>query len=183
MRKENRGGARLNAGRKPLSVEVMMERAAKRAENKRQIMNDELLYPAVAAAIRMEAKGYDKPLEVALSAKQIQFVYGEDALKEWKTYFSVAKPGGQDTKNTAYVTRWKLNMNKFFMIQRVLRAVGKDIEDLPEESFPPTAMADRVEAYNARLDAKRLKKLEVIWTETENKITQEEEREFDEAMA
>lgn len=162
--KPQHGGRRPNQhGRPPLTK----EQRAEREQAKRQVLLDELLFPSLITALRAEDKGYDKHLEVALSACQIEMAYGKEGLTEWKSYFDLAKPGGIDTKKVAYCSRWKLNIHKQMMAKKLLASVGMDITNLPYVEYPPAAMTERVAACQARRLAKKEKKLSKMWNEME----------------
>jgi hypothetical protein len=134
---QKHGGNRVGAGRKALSDD---EKHAKAAE-KRKILVDELLFPAVATAFHADpGKWEERYLEVELSKEQIELAYGKDGLTEWESFFSMKKIGGRDRFGAGYKTRWSMNLNKYNVILRLIESMGYTAKNVPEMFFPPEAI-------------------------------------------
>jgi len=158
-----RGGAREKAGRKTWTdeqrAEAMVRNEMKRnelAQYRRQVLLDELLFPAVVTAFHADpGKWQDRHLEVELSKEQIKTAYGAEGLKEWMSYFSQKKIGGIDRFGNGYKTRWVMNLNKYGFIVKLIKSMGHDPKELPKVFFPPDAMLQRLAEIEKRRADKR----------------------------
>jgi hypothetical protein len=153
IKKSNRGGARANSGRKLLTHE---QRASK-AEAKRQVLLDELLFPAISSAMHAEP-GYwkDEYLTFELSKVQIKEAYGAEGLKEWCSHFTMKKIGHKDRNGLGHKTTWTLNLNMYGFIVKLVESLGHSIKDIPKVGFPPQAMIDRLEAIRLKAEKRKL---------------------------
>ena len=150
--KTGRGGKRVGAGRKSLTLEQKEE--AKQAMN--NLLLDELIFPAVCTAFHADpGKWNERILSFELSATQIRDAYGHEGLKEWKSYFTATRKGGKDRFGNPYQTLWRFNNAKYGLILKLVRALGHDIKDLPNPGFPPAAMLKRLEAFKAKQAARK----------------------------
>lgn len=163
-----RGGSRPNAGRKEWTaeqraeaVERNREKREAREKERRSVLLEELLYPAVVTAFHADpGKWKDRYLEVELSKDQIKTAYGMEGLKEWMSYFSQAKIGGRDRFGNGYKTRWVMNLNKYGFILKLIESMGHTPKDLPKVGFPPDAMMQRLATIDERRFDKQLRRLE-----------------------
>jgi hypothetical protein len=81
--KKGRGGKRVGAGRKALTP----QRARDQAEQREQILLDELIFSGVCTAFHADKGQWnERILSFELSASQIRDAYGHAGLREWRTY-------------------------------------------------------------------------------------------------
>lgn len=157
MNQETRGGARQGAGRKALTAEQIEMNNAKR----RQILLDELLFPAVCSAIHNDPGVWkDGYLTCELSKTDIKRAYGAEGLKEWCSYFTQKKRGGKDRFGNGYKTSWTFNLNKYSFFVKLVESLGHTIKDLPRPGFPPDAMVARLKAIEDKAAKKRIAKVQ-----------------------
>lgn len=147
-----RGGPRPNSGRKKLTENQVAERATQR----RHELLDELLWPAICTAFHADPGTWnDRHLKFQLSTIQIVEAYGPEGLREWKSYFTLAKKGGRDRNGNGFKTVWVLNLNKYSFILKLIESLGHTVRDLPQPGFPPEAMLARLEAIEAKRRARQ----------------------------
>ncbi|MEO8059449.1 MAG: hypothetical protein ABI671_14105 [Burkholderiales bacterium] len=133
-------------------------------------MREELILPSIYAALHARKWKYEKPLEVALSAIHIKMAYGAEALREWKSFFILVKKGGVDASGQAYVNRWKLNEHKLDVLMQFLKDLGRTVEDLPHDTYPPQALLSRVEGVLESREKKRRKRLNKQWAAGQEQV-------------
>lgn len=171
MKAKINGGARPGAGRKPHTPEQRAERDAAR----RQVVIDELLFPAIVTAFKGQADQFgDRYLEVDLSKVQIEQAYGREGLAEWMSYFSVERVGGRFANGTGFPTRWRMNISKYGLILKFIESLGHDVKSLPDVWFPPDAMRRRLEVVRAKQIERQERKLERQWKAEEARATRSE---------
>lgn len=145
--KPGRGGKRIGAGRKAVDPQV-----------REQVLLDELIFPAVCTAFHAEpGRWNERILTFELSTVQIRDAYGHDGLREWKSYFTAVRKGGKNRAGEGYATLWRFNNAKYGLVLKLVRALGHDIKDLPNPGFPPRAMLERLEAFQAKQEARKAK--------------------------
>jgi hypothetical protein len=155
MDEKKHGGKRIGSGRKVLTDEEKFIKAAER----RKILVDELLFPAVATAFHADpGKWQDRYLEVELPKEQIELAYGKDGLVEWQSFFSIKKIGGRDRFGLGYKTRWVLNLNKYSFILKFIESLGYTAKNVPEAFFPPEVMLERLRLIEERRAKKKAAK-------------------------
>jgi hypothetical protein len=151
-----RGGTRENAGRPTLTAGEKKHRADVRAEHKRQIVYNELLFPGICAAWHADPGQFkDNYLTVHLSKQAIELAYGRDGLSEWKSIFTQKKVGGRNRFGQGYQTSWEVKFGIYGAVLRIVNALGGHMKNLPVQEFPPPAMRDRLHAIANRRASKR----------------------------
>jgi len=161
--KQGRGGARVGAGRRKISDE---EKAVLQQQFQQRLL-DELIFPAVCTAFHTDpGKWQDLRLTFDLSAVQIRNAYGHQGLREWHSYFTPIRKGGQTRSGIAYATRWRFNLAKYGFILKVVESLGHTIKDLPNPGFPPDAMLTRLEAFKEKQARRASKAREVKAADT-----------------
>jgi len=174
------GGARKNSGRKPMSIELRLARDAERRKN----MLDELLFPAFVQAFNCEPNEYgERYLEVEISKCHIEIAYGKEGLSEWMSFFTVKQIGYKMANGKGTPTCWSLNLAKYGFILKLIQHLGHDVKNLPEVWFPPHAMMQRVDATLEKKKARKMKKMGVIWDDTEARLAAVEAAEARRALA
>lgn len=192
IKKSGRGGARPGAGRprknnveqkvkkpmgRPRKAQVEVKKSKKpvgrpaltpeqkfeREQQKRQIIIDELLFPAICSAWHEDPGVWqERMLIVELSKTQIKLAYGAEGLREWCDWFTSKKIGGINRYGVGYKTTWTYNLSKYSIGKKIIESLGHSIKDLPKMHFPPPAMVERLKAIDAKAEAKRAKKAEPI---------------------
>lgn len=141
------GGKRQGAGRKPFTP---AERAA-RAEQQRQIIIDELIWPGLCSAMHADPGTWkDGYLQVELSKTDLKRVYKAEGLREWCEWFSCKKIGGMNRHGVGYKTTWTLNLCKFGIAKKIAETFGHTLKDLPHLSFPSRQMEARLAAIKQK---------------------------------
>lgn len=161
--KRGRGGKRNGAGRKKMTLEQKQVRL----QQFRMALIDELIFPAVCLAFNSDPGQWnDRILTIELSATQIRDAYGHEGLREWRSYFASLRKGGRDRFGNPYMTLWRFNNAKYGFIVRLVKAMGYELKSLPVASFPPKALIDRLESFQAkqkaRLERRRLEIIECV---------------------